>query len=109
MKFRTKGLQLSPIKEIQSEAEKRGAVSLAQGFPRFLPPLGVRRAAARAIEEGRADFYGPPQGIPELRKKISERHLAEEGVFYDPETEILVTAGALQAAAEGVETLSGSK
>lgn len=96
MRFKTRGIKFSPIKEIQGKAEERGAVSLAQGIPRFLLPRGIRQAAVRAVEEGKADFYGPPRGIGELRKKISERHLAEERIFYDPEAEILVTAGALQ-------------
>lgn len=97
MKLKTKDLQFSPIKAIQAEAQDRGAISLAQGIPKFSLPLEIKQAAIRAIEEGKVDFYGLPQGIPELRKKISERHLAEEGIFYDPESEVLVTAGALQA------------
>lgn len=96
---KTKDIPFSPIKRIQAEAERLGAVSLAQGIPRFLPPLEVRRAAIAAIEEGKADFYGPPRGIPELRQKISEWHLSREKSFYDPEKEVLVTAGALQGMA----------
>lgn len=98
-------MQFSPIKTIQAEAEKRGAVSLAQGIPKFLPPLEVRRAAAAAIEQGLTDFYGPPRGLPELCKQISERHLSEERVFYNPETEVLVTAGALQGLSAALLTL----
>lgn len=105
MFYKTKDIQFSPIKRIQAEAEERGAVSLAQGIPRFLPPLGVRRAAMAAIEEGKADFYGPPQGIPELRQEISEWHLSNEKVFYDPEKEILVTAGALQGMSAALTAL----
>ena len=102
---KTKDIQFSPIKRIQAEAEERGAISLAQGIPRFLPPLGVRRAAIAAIEEGKADFYGPPQGILELRQQISEWHLAAEKEFYDPHQEILITAGALQGLSATLATL----
>ena len=49
MFFKTKDIPFSPIKEIQEKAEARGAISLAQGIPRFLPPLEVRRAAMAAI------------------------------------------------------------
>lgn len=105
MFFKTKDIPFSPIKRIQAEAEELGAVSLAQGIPRFLPPLGVRGAAIAAIQEGKADFYGPPQGIPDLRKKISEWHLSIEKEFYDPQKEILVTAGALQALSVALATL----
>lgn len=96
MKFKTEKIEFSPIKAIQAEAEREGAVSLAQGIPKFLPPLGIRKAAAEAIERGYADFYGPPRGIASLRKKIAARHLSEENAFYDPDTEIIITAGALQ-------------
>lgn len=98
-------MKFSPIKAIQQESEELGAVSLAQGIPKFLPPLSVRKAAAQAIEEGLADFYGHPRGLPALRKKISERHLSEEQVFYEPESEVLVTAGAMQGLSASLATL----
>jgi|SRR3989344_3182378 len=99
MKFKTTELKFSPIKDIQAKAQKQGAVSLAQGIPYFFIPHGIHQAAIEAISGGKADFYGLPAGILELRKRISERHLNEEGIFYDPENEILVTAGALQGLA----------
>src|SRR3989337_1002527 len=102
---KTKDIPFSPIKRIEVEAERLGPVSLAQGIPRFLPPLEVRRAAITAIEEGKADFYGPPRGIPDLRRKISEWHLSREKSFYDPDTEVLVTAGALQGMSAALATL----
>src|SRR3989304_7534524 len=105
MFFKTKDIPFSPIKEIQEKAEARGAISLAQGIPRFLPPLEVRRAAMAAIEEGKADFYGPPRGIPDLRRKISEWHLSREKVFYDSGKEVLVTAGAMQGMGAALATL----
>ena len=105
MFFKTKDIPFSPIKAIQEQAEARGAISLAQGIPRFLPPLEVRRAAITAIEEGKADFYGPPRGIPDLRRKISEWHLSQEKAFYDPEKEVLITAGALQGMGAAIAAL----
>ena len=105
MNFKTEKIEFSPIKRIQAEAEKAGAVSLAQGIPKFLPPLGIRKAAAAAIERGYTDFYGPPQGIEPLRKKIAARHLSEEGVFYDPNAEVIITAGALQGISAALITL----
>jgi len=105
MRFKTKNLKFSPIKSIQQEAEDLGAVSLAQGIPKFLPPLSVRRAASSAIEQGLVDFYGHPRGLLDFRKKISEKHLSEESVFYNPESEILITAGALQGLSVSLATL----
>jgi len=105
MEFKTKDLLFSPIKALQAEAEARGAVSLAQGIPRFSPPLDVRRAAISAIESGLADFYGPPQGISVLREEVSKFHLATEKVFYGPDNEILITAGAMQGMSAALATL----
>lgn len=105
MRFKTEEIEFSPIKRLQAEAEKEGAVSLAQGIPKFLPPLGIRKAAVAAIERGYADFYGPPQGIEPLRKKIAAWHLSEEKAFYDPDAEIIITAGALQGVTAALATL----
>ncbi len=105
MNFKTKNIFLSPIKSIQAEAGVRGAISLAQGIPRFSPPPEIRSAAGRAIKSGLADFYGPPQGIAELRERISARHLLTERVFYDPEKEVLITAGAMQGMSAALATL----
>jgi aspartate/methionine/tyrosine aminotransferase len=97
MEFKTSGLELSPIKALHARACEEGAVSLAQGVPKFVLPKEIGEAAFRAISQGKTDFYGPPAGILELRKAISSRHLKEEGTFYDPNSEVIVTAGALQA------------
>jgi len=105
MNFKTKEMVFSPIKAIQEEAQKRGAISLAQGIPKFLPPQKVREAAVAAILSGKADFYGPPRGLEELRQQISQFHLNTEKAFYDPSHEILVTAGALQALSVALATL----
>jgi len=105
MSFKTETVEFSPIKRFQAEAERVGAVSLAQGIPKFLPPLGIRKAAVVAIERGQADFYGPPQGIKLLRAKIAAQHLAEEGMFYNPDTEVIVSAGALQGMATALLTI----
>lgn len=95
--FRTGGITLSPIKDFQEKAEKAGAISLAQGVPKFSIPSGVWEAAISAIRRGLVDSYGPYRGIAPLRKEIAAWHLAEEGVSYDPHSEVLVTGGALQA------------
>src|SRR5579884_2175591 len=57
-------------------------------------PAHAREAALRALDEpGRR----PSRGLPELRHAIAERLEQETGIILDPEREILITNGAMQA------------
>lgn len=89
--------QLSAIKRIEIIARQTpGVVSLAQGVP-FLPSSSfIRDAACQAIQQGKVDRYSLGVGIPELREKISD-HLKDREMMYDPKTEIIVTAGAIES------------
>ena len=89
--------ELSAIKRIEMASRQiPGVVSLAQGTPSLYSDKAIRQAVIQAIEENKVDKYSPGAGIPELRKEIS-RQLAREGMDYDAEGEILVTAGAIEA------------
>jgi N-succinyldiaminopimelate aminotransferase len=78
-------------------AQQYSAVNLGQGAPDFDGPPQVLRAATAAITSGR-NQYSPPSGLPELRLAIA-RHAATHGLSYDPDTEIIVTAGCTEALA----------
>jgi aminotransferase len=89
--------RLSPIKEMEIRSSKLpGVVSLAQGIPGFPAPECIRRKASEAIWEGRADKYSLSPGMLELREAI-EMDLAKRGINYDFESEIIITAGAIEA------------
>ncbi len=89
--------KLSPIKEMETRAVKlKGVVSLAQGIPSFNTPLCIKRKIAQAMEEGKTDFYSLSPGLLELREVI-EHSLSREGIFYDFENEIIITAGSIEA------------
>lgn len=71
-------------------------ISLGIGEPDFTPPDHVLEAAKQAMTEGKT-HYTPSNGIPELREALAKKFTRNYGLFYNPETEILVTAGATEA------------
>lgn len=71
-------------------------ISLAQGVPNFDTPTCIKRRVERALKDGVVAKYSLSPGLPELRELI-ELKLAEEGMFYDFEREIIITAGSIEA------------
>jgi len=90
--------------EMTALAKRTGAINLGQGFPDSDGPPELLAAAANAIRAGH-NQYPPLAGVPELRNAISARRLADYGTHYDPDTEILVTAGATEAIAATIASL----
>ena len=79
-------------------ARKFGAINLGQGFPDEDGPAELVELAAAAMREG-PNQYAPVGGMPALRAAVSDANARFYGLAYDPETEILVTAGATAALA----------
>lgn len=79
-------------------AARTGALNLGQGFPDTDPPTAVAEAAITAIREGH-NQYPPGLGTPELREAIAVHQRHWYGLDWDPQTEVLVTAGATEALA----------
>jgi N-succinyldiaminopimelate aminotransferase len=74
------------------------SINLGQGFPDVDGPDAIKRAAIRAIEDGH-NQYPPGNGIAALRAAIARHQQRYYGLDFDPDTEILVTAGATEAIA----------
>jgi N-succinyldiaminopimelate aminotransferase len=91
--------------EMSALAVQTGSINLGQGFPDTDGPRGVAEAAASAILEGRGNQYPPGIGIPELRHAITEHQHRFYAQTYDPDTEVLVTAGATEAIAAALLAL----
>jgi N-succinyldiaminopimelate aminotransferase len=91
--------------EMSALALSTGSINLGQGFPDTDGPEEVREAAVRALREGRGNQYPPGPGIPELRTAIAAHQLRRYGLSYDPDTEVLVTAGATEAIAAALLAL----
>jgi aminotransferase len=96
---RVRNMAVSAIKEMSLLAmEIPGTVSLAWGLPSFETPLGIRqKIAAALLSNPDIGKYAPPPGLPALKAKIAERLAREKGLAADPQTEILITAGGMQA------------
>ncbi|MEI6587388.1 MAG: pyridoxal phosphate-dependent aminotransferase [Candidatus Moraniibacteriota bacterium] len=93
---RTKNLRLSVIKQMELRASKfPDVISLAQGVPSFDTPECIKRRVELALKNGVVAKYSLSPGLSELRELI-ETKLAEEGMFYDFEKEIIVTAGSIE-------------
>jgi len=83
------------VDAIARELKKKGVDVLSlSGAPWQLPPEHILQAARDATKE---NVHPPSQGIPELREAISMRLEKESRMKIDPETEILVTNGGMQA------------
>ncbi|KPI23815.1 aminotransferase class I and II [Actinobacteria bacterium OK074] len=91
--------------EMSALATATGAINLGQGFPDTDGPEAVREAAVRALREGHGNQYPPGPGVPELRRAISAHQQRRYGLSYDPDTEVLVTAGATEAIAAALLAL----
>jgi len=87
----------SGIREIFDLA--RGVPDLVHfeiGEPDFKMPNHVTEASIQALKEGFTK-YTPNAGVEELRIAISEKLKHENGLDIDPQSEIIVTAGAVNA------------
>ncbi|CAL9505091.1 putative N-succinyldiaminopimelate aminotransferase DapC [Streptomyces sp. enrichment culture] len=91
--------------EMSALAVATGSINLGQGFPDTDGPEEIREAAVRALRDGRGNQYPPGPGVPELRTAIAAHQLRRYGLTYDPDTEVLVTAGATEAIAAALLAL----
>jgi aspartate aminotransferase len=89
----------SPTMAITSKARELKAagfdvIGLGAGEPDFDTPDNIKQAAIEAIKRGETK-YTAVDGIPELKKAISEKFERENGLAYKP-SEITVGAGGKQ-------------
>lgn len=76
-----------------AQAAGRSLVSLMRGEPDLPTPRHIVDAATRALADGRTG-YPDNRGEPRLRDAVAEKLARDNGLAYDPATEILVTTGA---------------
>jgi N-succinyldiaminopimelate aminotransferase len=102
---RMAGMGTTIFAEMSALAVATGSVNLGQGFPDTDGPAEIRQAAADAVMDGRGNQYPPGPGIPELRQAIAAHQRRFYGLDVDPDSEVLVTAGATEAVAAALLAL----
>jgi N-succinyldiaminopimelate aminotransferase len=90
--------------EMSALAARTGSVNLGQGFPDTDGPPSMLDAATQALHSGR-NQYPPGPGIPELRAAIAAHQADFWDLHYNPDGEVLVTAGATEAIAAAILAL----
>ncbi len=78
------------------KASGRKVIGLQTGDPDFATPPAIVSTALAAIQHG-LTHYAPSRGLPEMRQAAALKLQRDNGVSYDPETEILVTHGGIHA------------
>jgi N-succinyldiaminopimelate aminotransferase len=101
---RFQGFGVTIFAEMSMLAERTGSINLGQGFPDSDGPAAMAEAAIKAIREGH-NQYPPGPGTPELRRAIAAHQKRFYGLEYDPDSEVLVTAGATEAIAAAMLAL----
>ncbi len=103
---RTANVKLSPIKAMELAASRvPDVVSLAQGIPSFDTPEPIKSFVQQKIAEGECATYSLTPGLPQLRECIAES-LLREAMHYDPDQEIIVSSGSIEAIAATLLTLT---
>lgn len=99
---RLDGLGTTIFAEMSALAVSTGAINLGQGFPDVDGPPSIAEAAVEAIRGGLGNQYPPGPGVPPLLQAIARHQDRRYGIAVDPDTEVLVTAGATEAIAAAV-------
>ena len=86
----------SELRAMSVECERVGGVNLSQGVCDLTVPEPVTRAAMEAIKGGQ-NSYSRHDGTASLRNAIAAKYCRRAGLDVDPETSVVVSAGATGA------------
>ena len=85
-------------------ASQHNALNLSQGFPSFpVDPL-LKEFHIKAIRDNQ-NQYAPMAGLPLLRESISIMTQNLHKAYYDPASEVCITAGATQGIFTAIQTV----
>lgn len=98
MSSRVKKIVTSPIKEMMLLASKlEDPFLLAQGIPAEDTSEHVKQAIVEAVKGPVASKYSLLSGMKECREAVAKRYQDKYGVSFDPDTQIGITAGCMEA------------
>jgi len=83
-------------KSLKMEAEGKKIYHMEIGKPDFDSPIEAKEACIKALNDGFV-HYTEMSGIYDLRTAIAQKELMDNNIKADPNTEIIVTAGACEA------------
>lgn len=88
-------LRSTVFDETSALARRHEAVNLGQGFPDADGPEAMLEAAVQSLRGG-LNQYTSSAGDPQLRAAVAAHQLETQGRGLDPETEVVITAGAAE-------------
>lgn len=104
---RVKQISVSAIKQMPVLASKvEGCISLGQGIPSFATPSFIIEGVIEALR--REDWIGKyslQPWLPALKQAVARRLGETKGIDVDPETELFISCGAMEALAAGLATV----
>lgn len=90
-------IEPSLTRQLFNEAKKyNDVIDFTLGDPDIQPAEEIKTAGCKAIMEGKTR-YSQNAGLLELRQIISRYCIAKEHLNYNPQTEIIVSVGAMEA------------
>lgn len=98
------GAETSFTRMLRLASQTPNLITLGRGDPDVATPPHIVEAAVKALQTRHVN-YTPPPGMPALREAIAEKLLRENGLRYEPLSEILVTCGAQEAISVIMQTL----
>jgi N-succinyldiaminopimelate aminotransferase len=101
MATRLRSIPPTIFSQMSALAVRTGSLNLGQGFPDQDGPATAVEAAVQALRTGH-NQYPPGPGIPELRRAIAAHQARHYDLDVDPDTEVVVTAGATEAIAAAI-------
>jgi aminotransferase len=100
-------ISVSAIKQMPVLAAKvEGCISLGQGIPSFPTPSFITERVIEALRH--KDWIGKyslQPGLPALKQAVAGRLGQTKGIGVDPETELFISCGAMEALAAGLATV----
>lgn len=93
----SKNIPGSPVRELYEKAKSYSdTIDFTLGDPDFYTSRKICEAVNDAINSRRMN-YSSNAGLMKLRERISDFIAREDGMSYDPASEIMVTVGAMEA------------